>query len=156
MTRSKKTGSMPLGDLGDDALSWMDEPAGSEPAGPEPAGSSGLRDDNPAGQPAPQPAPRPESERAAAPDETPTPRASTEPPSAEDSRRRGVSSGYIRHTLILREDHVEMLNRLVALKKAVAEADEAPTKKDLAEQAFDLLFEEEAAFLRRFSRLTSP
>ena len=59
-----------------------------------------------------------------------------------DSTRRGVAAGYRRHTLLMREDQIEQLDRLYALDKLHA-GSRARTKKDLVEEAFDLFFESE-------------
>jgi hypothetical protein len=57
-----------------------------------------------------------------------------------DSTRRGVAAGYRRHTLLMREDQIEQLDRLYALDKLHA-GSQARSKKDLVEEAFDLFFE---------------
>lgn len=61
-----------------------------------------------------------------------------------DSTRRGVAAGYRRHTLLMREDQIEQLNRLHALEKLHA-GEQARTKKDIVEAAFDLFFQSESS-----------
>ena len=53
-----------------------------------------------------------------------------------------MAAGYRRHTLLMREDQIEQLDRLYALDKLHA-GSQARSKKDLVEEAFDLFFESE-------------
>lgn len=115
--------SNPFGD-GDetDPLAWMDDP--------------GEARDEPARDPSPEASPAVASDGRA----------------SGGSRRRGVPGGYMRRTLVVREDHMELLDRLAGIEKLRAgSSDDARTKRELTERAFELLFEEEASALDRFA-----
>lgn len=163
-TGGSKLGSNPLGG----ALDWLDE----EPAPkPEPKRKS-PRKTKPAKRQDPPTAPKADSGAGArapgkarksakgrggsadrdAPAEAPRPADSrpTDGTQRTDSTRRGVAAGYRRHTLLMREDQIEQLDRLYALEKLHAGA-EARTKKDLVEEAFDLFFESESSEPRGLS-----
>jgi hypothetical protein len=144
-TDKSKLGSNPLGG---GALDWLDE----APAPPEPKRKAQPKR---AAQPKrkAQPSKKKSSPAKANPRAKTTTRATETPsgrgeaPDADsraqtDSTRRGVAAGYRRHTLLMREDQIEQLDRLYALDKLQA-GSSARTKKDLVEEAFDLFFESE-------------
>lgn len=149
-----KLGSNPLGG----ALDWLDEEP--VPAAPKPKRGA-ARKAKPAKRKPPATAvPQKDAPTTAKSDVEATKEkkrsggrgdvASPEQPVQVDSTRRGVAAGYRRHTVLMREDQIEQLDRLYALEKLHAGA-EARTKKDLVEEAFDLFFESEGSNPRGIS-----
>lgn len=148
-TDKSKLGSNPLGG---GALDWLDD----APAPPEPKRK--MQPKRKARSPKKKSAAtesKPRSKTAKQPTKTSAARgegAATESASQDqtDSTRRGVAAGYRRHTLLMREDQIEQLDRLYALDKLHA-GSHARTKKDLVEEAFDLFFESESSNPRGIS-----
>lgn len=85
------------------------------------------------------PAPVPAAEPASVPGSPASPPGTPAEINPSDSLRRGVAAGYRRHTLLMRDDQIEQLDRLVALDRLEA-GERARNKKELVEQAFDLFF----------------
>ena len=145
---TSKLGSNPLGG---GALDWLDD----APAPPEP---KRKRKPQPKARTAKKKASssKPEVIAPAKPSATATEaevrggEATEHAPERTDSTRRGVAAGYRRHTLLMREDQIEQLDRLYALDKLHA-GSQARSKKDLVEEAFDLFFESERSNPRGMS-----
>lgn len=119
--RSRKMGSSPLSEGG--ALDWIGE-----------EGSSGEEDQGSSSQDGVRRQP-----------DTPSSEGKASSKGGETtSGGNGLKPGFRRHTLIMREDHIEMLNRLTALEK-LRSGDRL--KKDVVAEIFASYFEEHSESL---------
>jgi outer membrane biosynthesis protein TonB len=162
MAENKENSKLGSNPLGGGALDWLDD----EPAPPAP---KPKRKTPPKARPKTPPTKKKASRSKAKPSakaSTKTPAKSSvkatktekrrgeateaQPGEQTDSTRRGVAAGYRRHTLLMREDQIEQLDRLYALDKLHA-GSQARSKKDLVEEAFDLFFESERSNPRGMS-----
>ena len=155
MAENKENSKLGSNPLGGGALDWLDDEPAPPATKPKRKTQSKSRTKTP---PAKEKASRSKTKSdAKAPAKASTKAASTKATKTEkrrgeateaqtgeqtDSTRRGVAAGYRRHTLLMREDQIEQLDRLYALDKLHA-GSQARSKKDLVEEAFDLFFESE-------------
>ena len=158
MAENKENSKLGSNPLGGGALDWLDDE-------PEPPAPKPKRKTPPKARPKTPPAKKKASRSKAKPSAKAPAKASAKAQEAEkgrgeatetetkeqtDSTRRGVAAGYRRHTLLMREDQIEQLDRLYALDKLHA-GSQARSKKDLVEEAFDLFFESERSNPRGMS-----